>query len=56
MGLHNVHLNFTSSINEDDENCWADSKNKALDDGPPLGFSIVFTHEEEMQWPPADTC
>ena len=26
MGLHNVHLNFTSSINEDDENCWADSK------------------------------
>lgn len=54
MGLHNVHLNFSSRINEGDENCWTDSKNKIL--GPPLGFSIVFTHAEEMQWPPVETC
>ena len=53
-GIHNVHVAFTNLINEDDKDCWIDSRNVVLDYGPPLGFSIVFTQTEEMQWPPVN--
>ena len=54
MGIYNVHLTFTNLINEDAKDCWIDSRNVVLDYGPPLGFSIVFTDTEEMQWPPVN--
>lgn len=34
--------------------CWIDSRNQRLDFEPPLDCSVVFTLEEEMQWPPVE--
>ena len=54
MGIYNVNLTFTNLINENDKDCWIVSRNVVLEYGPPLDFSIIFTHTEEMHWPPVN--
>ena len=54
MGIYNVNLTFTNLINENDKDCWIVSRKVVLEYGPPLGFSIIFTHTEEMDWPPVN--
>ena len=52
--MSNVCLHFADRILPG-AGCWIDSRNQTLDFGPPPGYSIVFTLEEEMEWPPAVT-
>ena len=52
--MSNVCLHFADRILPG-AGCWIDSRNQPLDFGPPPGYSIVFTLEEEMEWPPAVT-
>ena len=54
MGIYNVNLTFTNLINENDKDCWIVSRKVVLEYGPPLGFSIISTHTEEMHWPPVN--
>ena len=51
LGMSNVRLHFAESILPG-AGCWIDSRNQPLDFGPPVGYSIVFTVQKEMQWPP----
>ena len=51
MGMSNVRLHFAVCFLPDAGH-WVDSKNHPLEYSPPLGFSIVFTLEKEMVWPP----
>ena len=51
MGIRNVRLHFTVRITPG-LGLWIDSRNQPLEFGPPLGFSIIFTLENEIVWPP----
>lgn len=51
MGISNVRLHFTVHITPGlGRRIY--SRNQPLEIGPPLGFSIIFTLENEMVWPP----
>ena len=54
MGISNVRLHFAERLLPN-AGFWFDSKNQPLDYGPPLGFSMIFTVEDEIQWPPIVT-
>lgn len=47
MGMSNVRLHF-AALFLPDAGYWTDSKNHPLEYGRPLGFSTIFTLEEEM--------